>query len=101
MAPQRRPAHVGRIFLEQQRRLPACHRQIHPCQQLGVDQRAVNVTFRRIDRVTLAKRVEAVALPGMNLARQRQRVEYRRVMFDLWLWMLHELEFVLEKTHVE
>ena len=79
---------TARVFIQQQRRLPARHQQVDVRQQLGVDQRAMDVTFGRVDRVTLAQRIQAVALPGVNLACQRQRIEHGRVLPDLRLRVL-------------
>ncbi len=42
----------------------------------AVEQRAVQLAMRVVDAVALAQRVEAVALAGVHLARQRQRVEH-------------------------
>ena len=92
---------VPDLLIQQHRRLPACHREIDVGQQLGVDQRAVNIALGRIDLIALAQRVQAVALPRVHLARHRQRVEHRAVVLDLRLAVLHELELMLEKADVE
>ena len=65
-----------RAVVERERALPARHRQVDLEQQVGVEQRAVQVAVRVVDRVALAQRVEAVALPGVHLPRERQRVEH-------------------------
>ena len=52
------------------------HRQIDIRQDPRIQQRAVQLAVRIVDRITLAQRVQAIALAGVHLARQRQRVEH-------------------------
>ena len=54
-----------------------------------------------VDLVALAKRIEAIALPGMQLASQRQCIQHGRMVLDFRLRVLHEPELMLEETHVE
>ena len=63
--------------LEHQRALAAGHRQIDVEQHLRVEQRAVQLALRVVDAIALAQRIEAVALAGVQLSRERQRVEHR------------------------
>ena len=48
-------------------------------EQLGIQQCPVHRPVRVVDAETFAQRVEAVALAGEHLARQRQRVDQSRV----------------------
>src|SRR5690606_24598841 len=50
-------------LVERERALPTRHREVDVEQQLGVEQRAVQVAMRVVHRVALAERVEPVALP--------------------------------------
>ncbi len=72
--PGRRPR--AGLVVQGERALPARHRQVDFEQQVGVEQRAVQVAVRVVDRIALAQRVEAVALARVHLARERQRVEH-------------------------
>ena len=56
--------------------LPARHRQIHFGEHPRIEQRAVIVALGIIHRVALAQGIEAVALPGMHLSRERQGVKH-------------------------
>ena len=62
--------------VERQRALPARHREIDVGEDPRVEQRAVQLAVRVVDLVALAQRVEAVALAGMHLARERERIEH-------------------------
>src|SRR4030095_6595224 len=63
--------------------LPTCHRQVDVGKDPCVQQCAVELAMRVVDRIALAKCVEAVALAGMHLACEHQRVEYRAQHVDL------------------
>src|SRR5690606_37868836 len=47
---------------------------VHLGQQLGIEQRAMQLAMRVVDTEPSAQRVERVALPGEPLAREQQRV---------------------------
>src|SRR6202790_656742 len=56
--------------------LPAGHGEIHLGEDARVEQGAVIIAMRVVDRVALAQGVETVALAGMHLPRERQSVEH-------------------------
>ena len=61
----------------------------------------MDIALARIHFITFAQCVQAVALPWMQTARHRQRVENGCVIRDLRLRVLHEHEFLLKKADIE
>ena len=62
--------------VEQQRALPRRHRQIDIRQQFDVEQRPMQGAMLVVDAKALAQRIEAVALAGVTLAGQLQRIDH-------------------------
>ena len=79
------------LVVQGQRALPARHRQIDFEQQVGVEQRTVQVAVRIVDRIALAQRVEAVALARVHLAREGKRVEHAADVARRHLLLEHAL----------
>src|SRR6185503_13911702 len=65
---------VQRLLLDDEAFLPSRHRQVDLREELRVEERAVEGPGVIVDLVTLAKRVQAVALPRVCLARHLERV---------------------------
>jgi hypothetical protein len=63
-------------MVERERRLAAAHGEVDVREDARIEQRAVQVAARVVHLVALAERVQAVALPGMQAPRERQRVEH-------------------------
>ena len=59
------------------------------------------VTLGGVYLVALAERIKAIALAGVQFARQRQRVQHRCMILDLRLRMLHETELMFQESDVE
>ena len=89
------------LGIKRQRCLAARHRQVHECEQLSVYECTMHIALRGIDVVALAQCIEAVALSRMDFARQCQRIKHTRVLGDLRLRVLHELELILDKANIE
>jgi hypothetical protein len=86
---------------ENQRGLAAGHRQINVEQNLCVKQRAVQLAMRVVDVVALAQCIEAVALAGMHLPRQRQRVDDRAEAAHLAGGTRQALQLCVEEGDIE
>jgi hypothetical protein len=86
---------------ERQRTLPARHGEVHLEQQVGVEQRAVQVAMRVVHRVTLAERIESVALARVHLPRHLQRIEHRAMVADPAWRVRQPSEFGIEERDVE
>ena len=86
---------------EFQHRLATSHRQVHVCENLGIEKRAVKLARRVVDLVALAQRIKAVALPRMKLPRQRETVENPAVAFHPQIRVPEPCEFVIEERYVE
>lgn len=68
-APSHRGAFLrvqGNLAAKAERDLPTGHRQVDIGQDLGIEQGAVQIAMTIVDRVSLAQRVETVALPWMK-----------------------------------
>ena len=63
--------------------LSTCHGEVNVCQDLGVEQGAVQHTAGVIYSVTLAERIEAVALTRVSLPRHRQGIENRAMLSNI------------------
>ena len=89
-----------RRHVDRERLLAARHREIDLGQELGVEQRAVHRPVRIVDAEALAERVEAVALAGEHLAREREGVDDARVEIRA-PGARHARELGVEKADVE
>ena len=82
-------------------RLPTGHCQIDVSQQMRIQQRTVEFTTGVVDVVTLAERVQAVALTGMQTTRETQRID-DRTDCSHGVWRASgSLELGIEKAHIE
>ena len=70
------PCAATSLSIERQGDLAAGHGQVDVREDAGIEQRAVQFAARVVDAVALAQRIQIVALPGMHLARERQRVQH-------------------------
>src|SRR4029078_8259881 len=86
--------------VERQRALHTRYRQVHVHENPGIEQRAMSLALGVVYAVTLAERIEAVALPGMQTARQRQRVEHLADLGD-GSRFAQARELGVEKSNVE
>ncbi len=83
-------------------RLPAGHGQEDVGQDLGIEQGAVQIATRVVDAVTLAQRIQTVALSRMSLAGHQQRIEHRAVIGDVGPILLpQQREFVVDEADIE
>ncbi len=89
-----------RFGAQREHGLSAGHRQIHFRQNARVEQGAVIVAMRIVDRVTLAQGIEVVALAGVHLARQRQGVEHPAYLVDL-VRQRRARELGIQERHIE
>jgi hypothetical protein len=85
---------------QDQSALAAGHGQINFSQNSRIEQRAVIFAMRIVDRVALAQRVQTIALPGVHLPRQGQRVEHLTQVGNA-LRECHAREFRIQERHVE
>ena len=77
------------------------HGEIHLGEQTRVEQRAVIVALRIVDRIAPAQGIEAVALAGMHLARERQAVENPANRADARRTLAGPRQLGVEESHVE
>src|SRR5204862_1532332 len=81
--------------------LAARHREIDLGQDLRVEQRAVELTLAVVDAVALRKRVQAVALPRMQPARETKRVEHAAALTHVLGQSRQAAQLVVQELHVE
>ena len=86
--------------LDNQAVLAAGHRQINFRQQLRIQQRAMQRARRIVDLVTLAQRIEAVALARMQIFGHAQRVDDCGTISGEFLFA-HQRQFGIEKADIE
>ena len=87
---------------QRQMGLTAGHRQVHVGENLGVEQGAVQLAPRVVHTVTLAQRIQVVALPRMPFARHQQGIEDRAVLGQVGaLGLGQQGEFVVEEADIE
>ena len=82
--------------------LAAGHCQVDIRQQLGIEQRAVQLAPRVVDIVAFAQGIQAVALPRMARSGQQQGVENGAVLGQVGTVLLaQQRELVVDEPHVE
>ena len=81
--------------------LAARHGEIDIGQDARVDQGAVQLAAGIVDPVALAERIEAVALPGVDLARERKRVEHAAEVVDGRVLALQATDLRVQETDIE
>lgn len=91
----------ARLSIEHQARLPAGHGEINLRQNLRIEQSPVQLASRRIDVVPLRERIEIVALPGVQAARELQRIQYVAVFAYIRWQMLESPELMIHEGDVE
>ena len=92
---------AGLIAVERQAGLAARHREVDLGQDLRVEQRAVELALAVVDAVALRERVQAVALAGMQPAREDQRVEHAAALAHVLRHAGQAAQLVVQELHVE
>src|SRR5690606_17757009 len=89
------------VSVEQDTRQPSGHRETDLGEDLRVEQRAVQLALRVVDVVALRERVERVALAGMHLPRERERVEHAAARADVACGTAQQPKLVIDELDVE
>src|SRR5690606_16247038 len=93
-------AALGPLSRQYQRRLAAGHDQIDIRENLGVQQRAVQLPLGVVHPVALAQGVQGVALSGMLVPGQQQGIHYRTVVGHATV-TAKPLQLGIDEAHVE
>ncbi|CRR36568.1 hypothetical protein PAERUG_E16_London_17_VIM_2_04_14_05141 [Pseudomonas aeruginosa] len=87
---------------QRQAGLAAGHRQVDVGEDLGVEQRAVQVAAGVVHAVALAQRIEVVALARMALAGHQQGIQHRAVLGHVRAVLLAQQgELVVDEADIE
>jgi hypothetical protein len=87
--------------LQGQARLTARHREVDVREYLRVQQRSMELALRVVDAVAPAQRVQAAALPRMELAGECQRVPDGTVVQQLPPTRSHAFQLGVQEAHIE
>src|SRR5690606_25361319 len=93
---------ISPLACQREMSLSAGHGQVDVCQNLGIEQGAVQIAAGVIDPVALAERIQAVALTRMALAGHQQGIEHRTMIGDVGSILLaQQRELVINEADIE